>query len=145
MELQDFYKQAREWKRTKEEQDREDEIKRLAQLKEAWKPSSEAIRKVLPISGARIFESYAHTYDEMPVNGRRYSFDIVLPGVAFNNRAEDRCMKGVIRVTLLYTLEDGFSHFEYNVWTAKGVLRFTNPYEAFLACCEELGYQPEPS
>ncbi len=144
MDINDFYKQARQWKMDKEHRDREDEIKRLQQLEEAWKGASEAIKEAFPISGAKLYETETGMTSSFPLTGGNYQFDLVLPGAEYTPVFdEERSMKGVIRCVANCFVTYSFKLVGFYVWVDGSSTRFDNPFEAFLVCCKTMGFVPE--
>lgn len=145
MDINSFYQQARQWQMDKEEQDREREIEQQKQLAEIWKNATEAIREVLPIQGAKLWETEKGQTSNFPYSNGSYQFDLVLPG-AIKEYApgydENRDKKGVIRVAVKCIVPYTFKAIGYYVWVEGEPKRFENPYEAFLECYNALGKIP---
>lgn len=144
VDLQSFYRQAQQWKLDKEEQDRENEIKRQKELQKAWKGATQEIRNLFPIEGIAIYESEPNMTADYPRTGGNYQFDVALPGAEFTPvYDENRSMKGVIRVALNCPVTYSFKAITFYVWVDGNCQGFSSPYEAFLACVAGMGLKLE--
>jgi hypothetical protein len=145
MDIDSFYQQAKIWKMNKEEQDRAQELEQLKQLAAIWDKATEAIREVLPIQGAKLWETEMGQTADFPYNNGCYQFDLVLPGAIKDHAPandEGRDMRGVIRVVVKCIIPNSFGAIGYYVWVDGSMTHFESPYEAFLACCTAMNYVP---
>ena len=143
MDINTFYQQAKAWQMDKEEVERLAEIKRREELDEAWDCAKKLVRETFPIAGAKYFGTRLDQFDNFPFTNGSYQFDVVLPGAVYTPCCdEEREVKGVIRAILKCVSSHTFQVTGFYVWIDGSRQHFVNHYEAFLAACKEIGYQP---
>lgn len=146
MDINSFYQQAKAWQMEKEETERLAEIKRREELEAAWEKAKKLVRDTFPIAGAKYYATRPDQFDNFPITNGNYQFDVVLPGAEYTPcYDEERDMKGVIRVIVKCIATSSFEATGFYVWSSGSREHYTSHYEAFLAACNEISYQPASS
>lgn len=137
MDIRTFYKHAKQWKMDRDAIERENEIRRLEKIKEAWKPAARAIKDLFPVEGIQVRLVDRDTFQDLPDTGGLYYFDVVLPGSESNKTLP----AGVIRLALRCVAPDAFAPAGYVVFDEGRDTSFDDPFSPFLAACKSIGYQ----